>query len=212
MPLITFEGVEGSGKSTQVQRLLAVLGPRAIASHEPGGTPFGRDLRRLLLDSRDYALAPMAELLLFLADRAQHVNEVIRPALAKGRVVLVDRFTDSTLAYQGYGRGLDAEQLKGLTRAASGGLTPDLTILLDLPVIEGLARAGRRGAQDRIEGEAQTFHERVRGGYLELAQQEPGRWVTVDATQPEDAVARRIQGVLAQRGLLAGPKGAENAV
>jgi dTMP kinase len=212
MPLITFEGIEGSGKSTQVRRILTVLGPRAVGSHEPGGTPFGRDLRRLLLDSRDYAIAPMAELLLFLADRAQHVNEVVRPALTEGRVVVIDRFTDSTLAYQGYGRGLDLAQLQGLTRAASGGLMPDLTILLDIPVCAGLERAGRRGTTDRIEEETQAFHERVRSGYLTLAEQERGRWVRIDAGQSEEAVARQIHVALADRGFLAGPGEAEHAV
>jgi dTMP kinase len=201
MVFVTFEGIEGSGKSTQARRLAARLGPQTLLTQEPGGTDIGRAIRGLLLDHGHHAMAPAAEVLLFFADRAQHVAERVRPALAEGRSVVSDRYTDSSIAYQGYGRGLDRALILAVARLATDGLQPDLTILLDLPVETGLARAGRRGPQDRLESEVREFHDRVRAGYLEMAKAEPARWVRVDAEGSADEVAGRVSAVAAARGL-----------
>ena len=202
---ISFEGIEGSGKST-AQRLLAEhlqgLG------YDPLLT---RSLRPILLDARTRGLSSRAELYLFLADRAQHVAEVIRPALEAGQTVLCDRYADSTLAYQGYGRGLDPEHLRRINDMATGGLMPDLTLLLDLPVHCGLERAGLRNREEgtvlsegRFDAESLEFHERVRQGYRSLAAEEPERFAIIDAAQPpEDVVLQCISAVeasLRQRG------------
>jgi dTMP kinase len=187
--LIAFEGPEGAGKSTQLQRLAAVLrseGRRVEVTAEPGGTPLGRDLRQLLLHARDTVPVPLAELFLYLADRAQHVQQLIAPALAAGAVVLTDRFSASTFAYQGYGRGLDLQQIVGADAWARGGLEPRLTLLLDCPVRLGLQRA--RGDNDRFHAEEEAFHERVRAGFHALAAAAPAAWSTIDATQSADAV------------------------
>jgi dTMP kinase len=201
MVFVTFEGIEGSGKSTQARRLAAQLGPRTLLTQEPGGTDIGRAIRGLLLDHGHHAMAPAAEVLLFFADRAQHVAERVRPALLEGRSVVSDRYTDSSVAYQGYGRGIDRALILAVARLATDGLQPDLTILLDLPVEIGLARAGRRGPQDRLESEVREFHDRVRAGYLEMAKAEPARWVRVDAEGSADEVAARVARVAAARGL-----------
>lgn len=196
---ISFEGIEGAGKST-AQRLLADLlrerGHVPLLTREPGGCSLGRNLRPILLDARLSGLSDRAELYLFLADRAQHVAEVVRPALESGQTVLCDRYTDSTLAYQGYGRGIDCEQLRRGNETATGGLVPELTILLDLPVATGLARAGQRNREEgtvlskgRFDAESQNFHERVRQGYLELAGEEPQRFAVIDATEPPEDVS-----------------------
>lgn len=198
MPFVTFEGIEGCGKSTQARALLAALGPDALLTHEPGGTSLGRDIRELLLH-RKGAMAPAAEVLLFFADRAQHVAEIVRPSLAAGKLVVADRYVDSTYAYQGYGRGVPLELLRHAWRLATGSLRPDLTILLDVPVDVGLARVGRRGSHDRLEGEERAFHERVRAGYLELAAEEPQRWVTVDGTCAEAASTTEIVAAVERR-------------
>ena len=203
---ITFEGIEGAGKSTAIEFLVEYLqahGYDPVTTREPGGSALGRRLRSLLLDVRTTGLCSRAELFLFLADRAQHVSEVINPALEAGQVVLCDRFTDSTLAYQGYGRGLDIEYLRGLNQAATGGLQPELTLLLDLPVRCGLERAGERNraagiviAEGRFDSESLDFHERVRRGYRALAEEEPERFAIIDASQPPEDVVLQCRSAI----------------
>lgn len=200
MTFMTIEGIEGCGKSTQARRLVERLGAKALLTAEPGGTAVGRGIRELLLNHGG-EVSPRAELLLFLADRAQHVEEVIRPALAAGKTVICDRYTDSTLAYQGYGRGLSLALVRSLCAQAAGGLTPGVTLLLDVPVELGLARARRRGKPDRIETEHLEFHERVREGFLTLAREEPGRWVVIDARGDEEEVAWRVRVAAAAHGM-----------
>ena len=176
---ITFEGVEGCGKSTQMARLLEWMekaGLPVLATREPGGTKVGERIRELLLAPRDEGLDAGAELLLYEADRAQHVSEVIRPALEAGAHVLCDRFFDSTTAYQAFGRGLDEKMVLELNRMASKGLTPDLTLLFSVSVEEGLDRARGDSAGDRLEGESLAFHRRVQEGFETLAKREPGRF------------------------------------
>lgn len=211
---ISFEGIEGSGKST-AQRLLAEhfqgLGHDPLLTREPGGCALGRSLRPILLDARTRGLSSRAELYLFLADRAQHVAEVIRPALEAGHIVLCDRYTDSTLAYQGHGRGLDPEHLRRINDMATGGLLPDLTLLLDLPVHCGLERAGQRNREEgtvlsegRFDAESLEFHERVRQGYRALAADEPDRIAIIDAAQPPEDVMLQclsaVEAALRRRG------------
>ncbi len=201
---IVFEGGEGAGKTTQLQRshhwLKTQWGQqRAILqTREPGGTPLGSKLRDILLHSG--AVVDRAELLLFAADRAQHIDMVIQPALAQGAMVLCDRFTDSTWAYQGYGRGLDRDVIAQLNAIATHHLQPNLTLWLDLPVEVGLARSQRERQRDRIEQADLAFHRRVREGFTHLAQQEPERIVRIDASQPADFVQQAIQTVLRSRG------------
>jgi dTMP kinase len=200
MPFITFEGIEGSGKSTQARRLAEGLGPAVVRTFEPGGTALGRKLRELVLEARDLAIASDAELLLFCTDRAQHVAEVIVPGLRAGQTVICDRYVDSSLAYQGYGRGVSLDRIRTLNDLATGGLRPDLTVFLDVPVAVGLARAGRRGLRDRIESEVEDFHARVAMGFRALAAAEPGRWVSIDGTRDEDAIAEEIRAAALARG------------
>jgi dTMP kinase len=195
---ITFEGIEGSGKSTQIKRLAAWLEAKGGAvklTREPGGSELGLALRRILLDAANTDIVSRAELFLYLADRAQHVKQVVQPALEQGKVVLCDRFTDSTVAYQGYGRGLDPQMLHSLNEASVDGVSPDLTVLFDLPPEVGLVRARSRneeqGASEtegRFEAEELAFHHRVRDGYLKLAERFPERIKIVDATGDEGAV------------------------
>ncbi len=176
---ITFEGVEGCGKSTQMARLLEWMqkaGLPVLATREPGGTKVGEGIRELLLTPREEGLDAGAELLLYEAARAQHVGEVIRPALEAGVHVLCDRFFDSTTAYQAFGRGLDEEMVLELNRMASGGLVPDLTLLFSVAIEEGLGRARGDSAGDRLEGESLAFHRKVQAGFEALAQREPGRF------------------------------------
>ncbi|MDR3045510.1 MAG: dTMP kinase [Desulfovibrio sp.] len=195
---ITFEGMEGSGKSTalnRVQQALLDAGHGVLLTREPGGSRLGRTLRSILLDLSNDDIVPEAELFLYLADRAQHVGQVIRPALAEGVVVLSDRYADSTVVYQGYGRGLDPERLRELNDMAVGGLWPDLTLVFDLPPEEGLRRAMTRNLREgtsvsegRFEAEHLAFHARVREGYLTWAALHPARFRVVDATRTPDQV------------------------
>ncbi len=190
---ITFEGGEGCGKSLQAKRLfkrLEVLGIPVLLTREPGGTPLGERISRWLKWSHP-DITPLTELMLFNASRAQLVAEVIMPALKEGKVVICDRYTDSTIAYQSYGRGLDLEMVRTLNRDATQGLKPTLTFLLDIPAEDGLARKGDR-KQDRFEQEKISFHRRVRQGYLKLALEEPERWLVIDATQSKDKVTQII--------------------
>lgn len=195
-PFVTFEGIEGSGKSTHLRGLAEALGARGhatVETREPGGTAAGGAIRRLLLGPEALPLVPLAELLLYCADRAQHVAEVIRPALVAGRVVLCDRFSDSTLAYQGYARGLDMDVVRALDARARDGVAPGLTFLFDCPVEVGLARArARAGTGDRFERETVRFHERVRDGFHALARAEPDRFCVLDSTAPEADVQARV--------------------
>lgn len=199
---VTLEGPEGAGKSTQLPQLakwLEVAGHTVVTTKNPGGTPIGGQIREILLKPANRELNPVAELLLYAADRAQHVETLVRPALAQGSLVLCDRYTDSTLAYQGYGRGLDRDLITHLNTLATGGLRPDLTLLLDLPPEEGLARVRATRLVDRLEVEALAFHQRLREGYLELAAAEPARFVVVDASRPPERVQRELREALAER-------------
>jgi len=197
---ITFEGGEGCGKSVQARALydsLSELATPAVLTSEPGGTPIGERISRWLKWAEDSDISPLAELLLFNASRSQLVDTVIKPNLENGKVVICDRFADSTTVYQGYGRGLDLEVAKTVNNAATRGLLPDLTVLLDLPAEEGLARKKSK-RQDRFEKEKVAFHERVRKGYLKLADREPKRWLVVDARQGKEKIAELIWGKVRQ--------------
>jgi dTMP kinase len=198
---ITLEGGEGAGKSTVLAAMRAALeaaGVRYLATREPGGTPLGEALRALVLDPRHASTCAEAELLMMFASRAQLVREVVRPALDAGRWVVSDRFTDASFAYQGGGRGLPEAVIAELERWSIGGLKPDRTFLLDVPVTVGLGRIDRRaGGRDRMEAQDEAFFERVRAVYRARAAAEPSRFVVVDATQPADAVAAVVSDALA---------------
>jgi dTMP kinase len=184
---ITLEGSEGSGKSTNlayIHRQLQDSGIDVVLTREPGGTPLAEKVRELLLDHKQEAMCSDTELLLMFAARAQHLHELILPALAAGKWVLCDRFTDATYAYQGAGRGISEERIAVLEQWVQGALRPDLTFFLDLPVAQGLARAGERSAPDRFEREQLDFFERVRQGYLSQAAREPQRYRVIDASVP----------------------------
>jgi len=193
---ISFEGLDGSGKTTQIRLLaerLRAQGRDVVIAVEPGGTRVGEQIRAILLDVNNHELAPEAELLLYFASRAQNVAEVIRPALARGALVLADRFTDSTIAYQGYGRGLGEATVRQLHRIACGDLFPDRTLLLDLDPEIGLARARGRGGLNRMDEQAREFYRKVREAYRELARAEPRRFRLIDASEDIEKVARAVR-------------------
>ena len=206
---ITFEGIEGCGKTTQIKLLgdfLRSNGFPCVITREPGGTGIGEKIREILLSPQNSEMDHVTELLLYMASRAQHIEEVIRPSLAKKKVVLCDRFSDATIAYQGYGRGFDLQWLRKLDKLAASGLRPDTTILLDCPVEIGLARAMERvstqGSQttaDRLEREDISFHRRVREGYLEIAGDEDVRVVVVDGAKQIDIVHEDICKIMSSK-------------
>lgn len=192
---ITFEGPEGGGKSTQIKLLaevLQTLGHQITQTREPGGTVTGNKIRQIVLEDVELHIEPLTEFLLYSASRAQLVREVIRPALQEGHVVLCDRYFDSSLAYQGFGRGLDLRFLQDVTWEATGGLRPHLTFLLDLQPRIGLERAASRGQFDRLEQADLQFHERVREGFLNLAAAEPERFYVIDATRSPESIHQEI--------------------
>ncbi len=193
-PFITLEGGEGCGKSTQSRLLLKKLEQQnipAVLTHEPGGTALGDEIRKVLKRKRDSLISPQAELFLLAASRVQLLAEIIRPALEEGKVVVCDRFTHSTLVYQGYGRGLDLTIVETVNNIATQDLKPDLTILLDISPEQGLAR--KRSLKDRFELEDLSFHRRVREGYLKIAAAEPDRWLVIDASLPKHKIAEIIR-------------------
>jgi len=197
---ITFEGIDKSGKTTQAESLVAGLrgsGRRVLFTHEPGGTPLGRELRELALGT-GRNVGPLAEIFLFTADRAQHVADVIVPALAAGKPVVCDRFSDSTIAYQGYGRGTDVAQLREIQKLATGGLEPDLTVLVDVDVGTLRARLVPREA-DRLEGADDEFYCRVRNGFLAMSRQESHRFLVVDGRLPRADLSRQIHAEVLRR-------------
>jgi dTMP kinase len=194
--LVTFEGIEGSGKTTQVgltRTFIEEQGYPCLATQEPGGVPLGQEIRRLLLDKGDLKIDPLAELFLLEANRAQHVAEFIRPALENGLVILCDRYTDASVAYQGAGRGVEVALIEQMNRLATGGLTPQLTIILDCPVAVGMARAK---GEDRFEREDTAFHERVRKGYLQIARQEPRRVQVLSAEGTQMEIQEKIRALV----------------
>ena len=209
---ITLEGIEGSGKTTQLARLAKYLrekGYRVVETREPGGTPLAEQIRGIMLDLPPHRpsehdttrlaepVTPECETALVLAARAQHVTHVIRPALSEHAIVLCDRFSDSTLAYQGYARGLDVRILKQFNNVATGGLTPDLTLLFDLPVEKGLARRRRHATeQNRLDRETRQFHNRVRDGFLDLAAHDPNRIKVIDAAEDPDCIAIEVASIV----------------
>lgn len=199
---ITFEGPEGSGKSSQLRPLAAFLkeqGYSIVTTREPGGTEIGDQVRDVLMRLDNTSMHPRTETLLFLAARAQLVEQCIRPALGSGSLVLCDRYADSTLAYQGYGHGMDRTFLRQLLDFATGNLWPDLTLLLDIEPEKGLQR--KRSAQEwnRTDAYELAFHKRVWQGYREMAQQDPKRWVVIDASQPFDTIQEQLRGIITQR-------------
>jgi len=196
---LTFEGVEGCGKSSQSSRLLDWLqneGYSAILTREPGGTPIAESIRDFLLDTDTQGLDIMAELFLFEAARAQHVSELLRPAIEGGTIVICDRYVDSTTAYQSYGRNMPLEEVLTLNHTATAGLAPDITFLIDLPAEIGLARAKAGAAGDRMEQESLSFHQRVRDGFLAIADQESHRTRIIDGMEDIDTIFEQIQGIL----------------
>jgi len=199
---ITIEGGEGAGKSTMVKRLVAWLevhGHQLVATREPGGTRLAEKIRLILLNAEHVEMSGQAELLLLFAARAQHLEELIRPALARGDTVLCDRFTDASWAYQGGGRKLPTKMIAQLEQIVHGDLQPDITLLLDLPVEVGLGRASQRSEADRFEQESVRFFNRVRQAYLERAEADAERFAVIDASTDEESVWRQIEAVLQQR-------------
>jgi dTMP kinase len=208
---ITFEGPDGSGKTTQIELLAERLrdqGQEVLITREPGGTSIGDQIRALVHDVKNIEMTPETEFLLYSASRAQLVRQVIRPHLKRGGTVLCDRFADSSMAYQGYGRELDLDVVRYITRFATGGLCPDLTVYLDLPVEVGLQRkesahAAQAGEWNRLDQQTLDFHQRVRQGYLRMAEADPDRWLAVDAAQSipdtQAAIRARLERLLLER-------------
>jgi dTMP kinase len=199
---ITLEGPDGSGKSTQAKLLaekVSALGLDVLLTREPGGSAIGDQIRQVLFTLDNTSMHPKTEFLLFSASRAQHVNEVIRPHLNQGGVVISDRYFHSSLAYQGYGHQLDLEKLQEITTFATGGLLPDLILLLDLPVKEGLQRRKREGDWNRLDAYQEEFHQRVRDGYLSMAASDPERWVIIDAVPPVEEIQSNLLQVVLER-------------
>lgn len=199
---ITLEGPEGSGKTSQVQPLadfLTAKGYHVVTTREPGGTEIGDQVRAVLTNLANTQMHPRTEILLFLAARAQLVEQCIRPEIGKGSLVLCDRYADSTLAYQGYGHGTDLDQLRQLLNFATGNLWPDLTLLLDIDPEQGLQRRRGGGGWNRLDDYALAFHKKVWQGYHEMARQEPRRWVIIDASQPFDMVQDQIRKAILNR-------------
>ena len=200
---ITLEGPEGSGKTSHLDQLaerIRQAGFEVVITREPGGTAIGDEIRDTLLNLKNTAMHPVTEILLFQASRAQHVHELILPALEAGKVVLCDRFADSTIAYQGYGHQTDLEELSHIIRFATGGLQPDLTLLLDVDIETGLQRRQKdKDKWDRLDAKEKAFHLRVREGYLKMAAAQPERWEVVDATQPLEIVQGELQRAVLER-------------
>ena len=200
---ITFEGPDGSGKTTQIRLLadlLAGRGYNVLKLREPGGTPIGTQIRHVIHDLDNHAMDPHTEFLLYSASRAQLVSEHIRPHLATGGIVICDRFSDSSLAYQGYGRGLDLNAVRQITQFATGGLKPDLTLYLDIDPERGLSRRSASGEEwNRMDAQTLAFYERVRDGYYNLIAAEPARWIKIDADQSPEEVQAAIAGAVEQR-------------
>ncbi len=194
---ITFEGGEGAGKTTQIKRLAETLegrGYKVLLTREPGGTPEAEKLRALFIDQNGQDWPPEAQLLLMTAARTLHVEKLLRPALAGGTIVLCDRFTDSTLAYQGYAGGMSLDKIQTVQHAAIGDFAPDLTIILDIDPAQGLNRAGRRaGTGDTFEGKALSFHQKIREGFLDIGHKNPGRCAIIDASQDAETIADTIE-------------------
>jgi len=199
---ITFEGSEGSGKSSQIPALGEFLrrqGYDVLLTREPGGTTIGEQIRQILSNLENQSMQQRTEILLFQASRAQHVEEIIRPHLARGGVVVCDRYADSTLAYQGYGYQRELAPIRAIVEFATAGLTPNLTLFLDVDVEEGLRRRVQDGEWNRLDSYEMEFYRRVRQGYHELARQEPQRWAIIDASQPVDQVQQQIRQVVLAR-------------
>lgn len=206
---ITIEGIEGSGKTTQIKNIVEFLeskGYDCVVTREPGGTKIGEKIRSILLDPENRDMEPVCELLLYCSDRAQHIKELINPALSEGKTIICDRFFDATLVYQGYARGLDIDLITGLHKMTVDGLKPDITILLDLLPEIGLSRAwkqinngSRSGEETRFEKETLSFHEKIRAGYLELARLEPKRFRIIDASKSENQVKQQIINALRKK-------------
>lgn len=205
---LTVEGIEGCGKTTQLKRLAKLLrdrGHKCVTTKEPGGTPIGDRVRAILLDPQAEGMDALSELFLLAASRRQHVVELVQPALEQGAVVLCDRFADASVVYQGYGRGLDLQQVLDINRWATGGIVPDITLVFDLPEAVGLERARSRNAtenlmaESRLEGEDLAFHRRVREGYLAVAKEDPARFVVIDGVPSEDEVFASVVRILRER-------------
>ncbi|SNZ06579.1 dTMP kinase [Persephonella hydrogeniphila] len=202
---ITFEGIEGAGKSTQSVMLhnhLLQNNKKVVLTREPGGTKTGKKIREILLSHTEEIFPPLAELFLYEADRSIHINNLIKPKLKEGFYVICDRFTDSTLAYQGYARGLDINKVKEMNSIATEGIKPDITFLIDIPVEEGLKRISKEREKDRIENEELHFHRKIREGFLKIAEEEKNRIVVLDGTEKPEVIFQKIVEILKNRNII----------